>query len=378
MKDRYLFIYRIIRVDTVTWNVDGFLPMKKRVVTIFILMAAILTVLVMLSLTMVSGAMRGASADDSTGYTTYSRHYVMITPSDETEFWDRVYASALAAGQQSDAYVERFGNTLSADYDTNTLVHIAVQAGVDGIIMAGSEDEETIASINEAVDSDIPVVTVLRDSTGSRRQSYVGYSGYDVGREYGDQIVQMIRSSGGSQSGRTLNAENPLRVVVLIDEARSDTAQNLILLGIRETLYASLGADYPLTVETEAVDNSRSFSPEETIRDIFLQEESLPDILVCLSAVHTQCAYQAAVDYNKVGEMQILGYFDSVTILNAVSMDIIQATMTLDTQQMGSACVQTLSEYLDTGYTNSYTVVDTAWVTPEDAATILQEMDETE
>lgn len=378
MKDRYLFIYRIIRVDTVKWNVDGFLPMKKRVVTIFILMAAILTVLVMLSLTMVSGAMRGASADDSAGYTTYSRHYVMITPSDETEFWDRVYASALAAGQESDAYVERFGNTLSADYDTNTLVHIAVQAGVDGIIMAGSEDEETIASINEAVDSDIPVVTVLRDSTGSRRQSYVGYSGYDVGREYGDQIVQMIRSSGGSQSGRTLNAENPLRVVVLIDEARSDTAQNLILLGIRETLYASLGADYPLTVETEAVDNSRSFSPEETIRDIFLQEESLPDILVCLSAVHTQCAYQAAVDYNKVGEMQILGYFDSVTILNAVSMDIIQATMTLDTQQMGSACVQTLSEYLDTGYTNSYTVVDTAWVTPEDAATILQEMDETE
>lgn len=373
MKDRYLFIYRIIRVDTVTWSIDECLPMKKRVVTIFILMAAILTVLVMLSLTMVSGAMRGASADDSTGYTTYSRHYVMITPSDETEFWDRVYASAMEAGQQSDAYVERFGNALSRDYDTNTLVHIAVQAGVDGIIMAGGEDEETIASIDEAVDKDIPVVTVLRDSTGSRRQSYVGYSGYDVGREYGAQIERLLQTADLQR-----DETDPLRIVVLFDAERSDSAQNMILLGVRETLSADLGTDYPLIVESEPVDNTRSFSTEESIRDIFLNEESLPDILVCLSAVQTQCAYQAAVDYNKVGEVQILGYFDSETILNAVSMDIIQATMTLDTQQMGSACVQALDEYLDTGYTNSYSVVDTAWMTPEDAVTILQEMDETE
>lgn len=347
--------------------------MKNRMITIFVTMIVGLTAIVFLSLAAVSGVMRGAGTDSASGYTSYERHYAMITPADETEFWNRVYASALEAGQQSGAYVERFGDELTVNYDTNTLVHIAVQAGVDGIIMAGGEDDATIACINEAVDAGIPVVTVLQDSTGSRRQSYVGFSGYDVGREYGSQIEEIIRSVDITPA-----TEDLFRIVVLFDEERSDSAQNLILLGIRETLSGDLGADYPLIVESEPVDNTRSFSPEESIRDIFIKDENLPDILVCLSAVQTQCAYQAAVDYNKVGEVQVLGYFDSETILNAVSMDIIHATMTLDTWQMGTACVQALDEYLDTGYTNSYTVVDTAWITPEQAAAILTKAQETE
>lgn len=344
----------------------------NKIIKAFILTTLLLTAVVFGSLTLASGALRSVQAEEESGTRTYARHYAMITPSDDTAFWNRVYESALAEGQETDVYVERFGETLSVDYDTNTLVQLAVQAGVDGIIMAGSEDEATIASIDNAVDNDIPVVTVLRDSTGSRRQGYVGFSGYDVGREYGAQIEQLLQAGD-----TTYTAEDPLRVVVLFDEARQDSAQNMILLGIRETLGTDLGDDYPVTVDTEPVDNSRSYSPEESIRDIFIKE-SLPDILVCLSAVQTQCAYQAAVDYNKVGEVQILGYFDSESILGAVSKNIIQATMVLDTQQMGAACVQTLNEYLDTGYTNTYTVVDMSWVTPAEAETILTGTEETE
>lgn len=78
--------------------------------------------------------------------------------------------------------------------------------------------------------------------------------------------------------------------MVLVDENRADTSQNLVLLGIRETL-ENVKEEIPVIVETRPVDNSRSFSSEESIRDIFLNSEKLPDILVCLSAVHTRCAY---------------------------------------------------------------------------------------
>ena len=119
------------------------------------------------------------------------------------------------------------------------------------------------------------------------------------------------------------------------------------------------------------IDNSRSFQTEESIRDIFLSQEELPDILVCLSAVHTRCAYQAAVDYNKVGTVQILGYYDSEAILDAVSKNILYSTITLDTVQMGRSCVQALEEYVKTGYTNGYRAVDTHLITAPDANRLL-------
>lgn len=347
---------------------------NKRLISIFLIMTAALTIFVLGSLMIVNATGARIAGDGAASYQTYSRHYALIETGDDEAFWDSLYDSARSLGQMSDVYVERFGQNLTGDYSRDDLIHMATQAGVDGIIVQGDESDDTVARIDEAQAAGIPVVTVLRDSTASHRIGYVGISGYDVGREYGAQIEDLLPTVRENQAA----GDHEIRVVVLIDAERNDSAENLILLGIRETLTADLGEDSGVTVDTEAIDNSRSFSPEEDIRDIFLDEENLPDILICLSAVHTQCAYQAVVDYNKVGEVQILGYYDSETILNAVSKDIVHATMTLDTAQMGSTTVQMLNEYLETGYTNSYTVVDTIWITPEEAQARLDAAESTE
>lgn len=299
---------------------------------------------------------------DAGVYETYSRHYVMITGKEDSDFWDRVYESALEEGKERGAYVERFGENLAVQYDRNKLIELAIQASVDGIIVPGDEDEETVALLDAAVEKGIPVVTVLRDSTGSLRQCFVGYNSYNLGQEYGRQILGLLEEKD------TEKLHTSEKVLVLVDESRMDTSQNLILLGIRETLERELGTEHMVSVETALVDNTRSFSSEESIRDIFLNSEELPDILVCLSAVHTRCAYQAAVDYNKVGFVQMLGYYDSDTILDAVAKNIIYATIALDTEQMGRLCVQSLDEYMATGYTNGYMAVDTRLITAKEAA----------
>lgn len=298
-------------------------------------------------------------------YETYSRHYVMITGSEDSELWDQVYESALEEGKTRGVYVERFGADLAVDYDRNQLLKIAVQASVDGIIVTGDEEEETVQLIDEAVDAKIPVVTVLRDSSGSLRQCFVGNNSYNIGQEYGRQILKILKESAQEVQGEK-------KVLVLVDESRTDTSQNLILLGIRETLEWELGENHPVAVETAPIDNTRNFSSEESIRDIFLDTEEMPDILVCLNAVHTRCAYQAAVDYNKVGTVRILGYYDSDAILEAVAKDIIDSTITLDTTQMGQLCVQALDEYVETGYTNSYLAVDTRLITAEEARRLVE------
>ena len=59
-----------------------------------------------------------------------------------------------------------------------------------------------------------------------------------------------------------------------------------------------------------AIDDSTTFSVEESIRKIFL-EEDVPDIIICLNELNTTCVYQTVVDYNKVGEVRILGNYTS-------------------------------------------------------------------
>lgn len=304
-------------------------------------------------------------------YEIYDRHYVMITGREDSDFWDRVYESALAEGKKRGVYVERFGEDLAVEYERNELLRLAMQASVDGIIVPGDEEEETIALLQEVVEQGIPVVNVLQDSTGSIRQCFVGNNSYNLGQDYGRQILELLAEEKDTEEGDAAVKE-PVRVLVLVDENRMDTSQNLVLLGIRETL-ENAGADADrVSVETSPVDNSRGFSSEESIRDIFLDAGKLPDILVCLSAVHTRCAYQAAVDYNKVGIVQMLGYYDSDAILEAVSKNILRSTIALDTEQMGRLCVQALDEYVRTGYTNNYMAVDTRLITAEEAGRLVE------
>lgn len=284
----------------------------------------------------------------------------MITGSGDEDFWAEVYESALEEGKKRGVYVERFGENLAVDYDRTELLDMAIRASVDGIIVTGDDEEETVELIDEAVDAGIPVVTILSDCIESRRQCFVGSNNYNIGQEYGRQILKMLPEGAG-------------QVLVLLDENRTDSSQNLILLAIRETLEEALGSLDAVTVDTYAIDGSRDFSAEESIRDIFLGEE-LPDVLVCLNAVHTRCAYSAAVDYNKVGTVQMIGYYDSDTILDAVSKNIIQATVALDTAQMGELSVKALDEYVETGYTNGYMAVDIQVITPDEAEELTEQL----
>lgn len=307
--------------------------------------------------------------EDQKDYEVYSRHYVMITGREDSDFWDRVYESAREEGRERGVYVERFGEDLAVEYSRNELLRLAMQASVDGIIVPGDEEEETVELLREVVEQGIPVVNVLQDSMGSIRQCFVGNNSYNLGQDYGSQILELLVKKEEEAGG---SLDRPAEVMVLVDENRADTSQNLVLLGIRETL-ENVKEEIPVIVETRPVDNSRSFSSEESIRDIFLNSEKLPDILVCLSAVHTRCAYQAAVDYNQVGTVQMLGYYDSEAILEAVSKNILYSTIALDTEQMGRLCVQALDEYVETGYTNNYMAVDTRLIRAAEAERLVNQ-----
>lgn len=264
---------------------------------------------------------------DTEDYQKYKYHYALITEEANSTFGDAIYQGALKTGKERDAYIEKLGSNLSIKYSIHDLMKIAIASKVDGIILEPNGDKDMNDLIRQADEADIPVVTVLRDTTGSKRISHVGINSYTQGQIYAKEILQSVH----------YGVKN---ITVLLNEDMKDTNQMVIYSNI---VGAVSGLN--VTVKSVMVNTKDAFSSEESIRKIIMDKENPPDLLVCLTESDTISAYQAVVDYNKVGDVQIIGYYNSDLILRAIEKNIVQTTMTLDAEQMGAYCVEALTEY---------------------------------
>ena len=156
-----------------------------------------------------------------------------------------------------------------------------------------------------------------------------------------------------------------------------DTGQNIIISGIQETINQDNVTDSEFAVSIVTVDNTNSFSVEESIRDIFLGEE-IPDVIVCLNELSTVCTYQAVVDFNMVGEVSILGYYYSEAIVNAIERGGVYSTISIDTNQLGQYSVSALSDFYEFGNTSEYYLADVTLINQDNVEMYRKEEDEDE
>ena len=303
-------------------------------------------------------------------YKNYEHYFVMITSDNKSEFWNSVYEGARANAEQHNAYVEMLGNNLNREYSEDALLRIAIDSEVDGIILEANETEKTRALIDEAVDQGIAVITVLKDSPSSKRKSYVGISSYNLGQEYGGQVNEIVR---GRERGK--GEENPeaqsYTAYVLMDANAEDGSQNTVYTGIQEAINQDASVSELVKMEAIPISGASAFSAEEAIRDIFMSTEELPDIIICMNENNTSCVYQALVDYNQVGNIDVVGYYNSPNILSGIAKNIIYSTVDIDTQAMGNDSVEALIEYIETGYVSDYYTVDTSLISSENVDTYL-------
>lgn len=277
----------------------------------------------------------------------YKYHYAMISDEADDPFWDSVYQSALEKGKEQDVYVEKLGSNLSITYSLYDLMEIAIASKVDGIIIEPNGDERIIKLIDKAESEGITVITVLNDVAVSQRKSFVGISSYSLGQAYGEQVREVVKA------GKS-------KITVILNEESKGTNQNSIYSSICETIDKE-----KVKVESTTVHAQNTFSSEEVIRNLIMDTENPPDVLVCLNADDTVCAYQAIVDYNKVGEIDVIGYYDSDLILSAIEKNIIHSTMSINAKQMGAYCVEALTEYIETKHVSNYFTVDISIITAD-------------
>ena len=309
---------------------------------------------------------------------TYGNYYVMIPAEHNSSFWDAVYRGAFEAGKKSDTYVEKMSESLYGDYSAVELIQMATASGADGIIVCSDESEEMCGQINDARRNGIPVVTLLSDSSQSDRCSFVGISYYNLGKIYGNEIAKIAKERTNGENGTEImnkaGEPEPVRVAVLMDSTVESSGQNILISEINDVLDGY--ADIAVNVEVYPVDDTNSFSVEESVSGLFSGKDRVrPDIVVCLSDTETMSAYQMVVDYNLVGHVSILGYYDSEAICKAIDRGAIYATVTVDTDQMGEYCVQALDEYRSLGNTSQYLTTDLLTIDKSNVADYLKEGD---
>ncbi|MCF0130497.1 MAG: substrate-binding domain-containing protein [Pseudobutyrivibrio sp.] len=291
-------------------------------------------------------------------YDTYDKYVCMITSDDEGQFWQEVYQVAKDAGKEMGICVDMLSDTINIQQNPAQLLNIAIASHPDGIILEANSSDEMTIMLEKANEADIPIVTVLSDGMASDRISYISVNNYTLGQIYGSQVIGV--------------AEKNANVLIL---TRSDTnaiGENLIITGIQDTIMDS--EEYRnINITSNTIIDDDAFAIEESVRNIFMHSRTLPDVIICLDEQITTCVYQAMIDYNKVGQVQLLGYYDSDTILEGVRQGVIHSTIAVDTAAMGQDCVDAFAEYWESGYVSEYYDVDAKLITIENINSVVKE-----
>ncbi len=285
----------------------------------------------------------------SDGYRTYNRHYLFIS-SDVSRMLTDIYERCSQSCEKSGAWLEWCGKETPGNYSAADCIDISIAMKADGIIVYPDGSDNLSGAITRASEAGIPVITVLRDLSDSDRVSYVGVSNYQMGDLYGGQLLSLMH-----------NGRN--EVCLLTDAGDSENETQLLYTQMVQAVRNGAPSGKTMVLRTESVNSGMDFDAEEVIRDLLLGEER-PDILICLNSVQTECAIQALIEYNLVGKVQVIGYYVTPQILQALRQDLIPVTMTVDTQAIGDYSVQALDEYLDLGRTSSYYNITLYGITP--------------
>ncbi|MDD3139384.1 MAG: substrate-binding domain-containing protein [Lachnospiraceae bacterium] len=325
----------------------------REIVVLTLIIVVVLITIILVGATWYGGKYSTVNLSGGEEYKEYKYHYMLIGQARDEEFWDDIYKGAKNAGIKKEIYVEDLRKNLEQEYSTTDMMTMAIAAKVDGIIVEGDESKELDEMINKASEANIPVITILEDNPQSKRKSFVGINDYKLGEMYGSQIMNLARNT-------------KTNVVVLMEDAGDNSNPNLVYSGIKERT-----SNDNITITPITINHQDFFNSEEIIRSIVLGKEQ-PDIIVCLTAVDTICAYQVVVDYNAVGAINIIGYYYSEDILSAINKDIIQSSISVETKEIGKKALETLFTYKKDKHVTEYVQVESQLITKDNVSDFIK------
>lgn len=268
----------------------------------------------------------------------YQYHFAVISPSIEDPFWQSVKQGAYAAAKELNLAVEFNGPRFTNQEEQLQYLDIAIAARVDGIAAHVVDEKRFTGLVDKAAKYNIPVVTIENDAKNSKRASFIGTNSYKLGVEWGKMAV-------AATEGKAV-------IAMILNDSGSEgdnTAQNLKVSGIRDAI-----KDYSsMTLKIIQANRNGFFSAEEVTVDILNQYTDV-NTIICTSSKDTIGAAQVLVDFNKLGDVTLIGYDDTADILRYVEKGVIYGTVASNPYNMGYESISALFEIKKKNRTSAY------------------------
>lgn len=267
---------------------------------------------------------------------TYDTHVVFITNDQNLSFWDSVYRGISELAEENEVAVEWRQASRLKGSTVSELIDAASTVAVDGILTCADGDEKTVASINNAVQMGIPVITLGGDAPSSARHGCVGVENYALGNVMGDMLVSLFPACNNT--------------VIFVQNEREawQVSDRIFAAGINNVMrkHPRINVEFLPTGE-------ESLTIETTIRDVVLQKREL-DAIICRSAEDTVTCANAVIENNLVGNIRIIGYNENEEILEYIQKGIVEAAITTDGETIGKNAMESFLSYYRYNWTNEF------------------------
>lgn len=187
----------------------------------------------------------------------------------------------------------------------------AISEGVSGLVVVGF-DPSLAPSINKAIASGIPTVTVDSDVPNSDRMCFLGTGNYEAGVLGAQQLIKLIGGSG--------------KVALVTKTGQNNLNQRVA--GYQDTLKKA-------GVDVVAVLNDNS-DPTQAASVVTAEMRRTPDLkgVGCVEASGGSGAGTAVREAGKTGQIKIVSMDRDPETLNLIQKGIIQATVAQKTALM--------------------------------------------
>lgn len=268
-------------------------------------------------------------------------HFYVVAPNSVDPFWKEIRQGIEDAAKDYNVVIEFNAPRFNNPQEELKYLDMAVISNVDGIITHVSNGLDFTSLINNAYDKGIPVVTIENDDKGSNRNAFVGTNSFLLGKE---AAKLMINATKGKAN---------IAIIVSNDYELDEVSQNLKINGFLSSIKS-----YPEMKVVKIYTSKMGILSAEEITQSILNDRENINAIYTTSSVDTLGTAQQIVNYNEVGNITLVGYGDTESILRYIRKGIIYGTVMSDAYKMGYESLRALidikeqnnvSTFIDTG-----------------------------
>lgn len=255
-------------------------------------------------------------------------HFYMVGQNSVDPFWKEIKMGAMEAAKYYNVALEFNAPKFNNIQEELKYLEIAIFSKVDGIITHVANNEEFVNLIEEAYKEGIPVITVENDAKDSKRQAFIGTNSFHLGEEAAKLLAKATKGKAN------------IAIIVSNDYQLDSVNQNLKINGFLDAI-----KNYPeMKVVRVYTSKLGTLSAEEITQSIISGKDKINAIYVT-DSVDTIGTAQVVVDFNKVGEITVVGYGDTPDILRYIEKGVIYGTVMSDPYKIGYESVKAMVEF---------------------------------